>query len=157
MTGLSDRVSGERMVDELLKSGHSGMFIEADIDRFKSINDTYGHQMGDLVIQAVADALRATFRSNDIMIRLGGDEFCVYAVGINDREMGQAIISRLFERVQRIQVEGLPSGRISISTGAVIHTEKDEASFAELYACADRAMYRSKNIRGNSLTFGTIS
>ena len=157
MTGLSDRVSGERMVDELLKSGHSGMFIEADIDRFKSINDTYGHQTGDLVIQAVADALRATFRSNDIMIRLGGDEFCVYAVGINDREMGQAIISRLFERVQRIQVEGLPSGRISISTGAVIHTEKDEASFAELYACADRAMYRSKNIRGNSLTFGTIS
>ena len=156
MTALFDRVSGERMVDELLKSGNTGMFIEIDIDRFKSINDTYGHQTGDQVIQAVADALRTTFRFNDVMIRLGGDEFGIYAVGIIDRNMGRAIISRLFEKIQHLQVPGLPQGKISVSAGAVIHTEADAASFAELYAGADKAMYRSKKIRGNSLSFGKI-
>ena len=156
MTALFNRVSGERTVEELLKSGNSGMFIELDIDQFKSINDTYGHQTGDQVILAVADALRATFRSNDVMIRLGGDEFGVYAVGIIDRNMGRTIISRLFERIQNIQVPDLPRGKISISAGAVIHTETDAASFADLYSGADKAMYRSKKIRGNSLTFGRI-
>jgi len=156
MTGLFDRVSGERMVNELLESGHSGMFIELDIDDFKHINDTYGHQTGDLAIQAVADALRATFRANDVMMRLGGDEFCVYAVGIVDREMGRSIVSRLFDRIRNLQVEGLPNGKISVSTGAVIHSEKDETSFAYLYACADRAMYGSKKRAGNSLTFGNV-
>ena len=156
MTALFNRVSGERTVEELLKSGNSGMFIELDIDQFKSINDTYGHQTGDQVILAVADALRATFRSNDVMIRLGGDEFGVYAVGIIDRNMGRTIISRLFERIQNIQVPDLPRGKISISAGAVIHTETDAASFADLYSGADKAMYRSKKIRGNSLTFGKI-
>ena len=156
MTSLFDRISGERMVDELLKSGNTGMFIEIDIDHFKSINDTYGHQTGDQVIQAVADALRITFRSNDVMIRLGGDEFGVYAVGIIDRNMGRAIISRLFEKIRNLQIPGLPQGKISISSGAVIHTEADAASFAELYAGADKAMYRSKKIHGNSLTFGKL-
>jgi len=156
MTALYDRVSGEKMIEELLKTGNSGMFIEIDIDQFKSINDTYGHQTGDQAIQAVADALRTTFRSNDVLIRLGGDEFGVYAIGIIDRNMGRSIISRLFERIKNLQVPGLPQGKISISTGAVIQTEADAASFTELYACADKAMYRSKIIHGNSLTFGKI-
>lgn len=156
MTGLFDRISGERTVNELLQSGNSGMFIEVDIDQFKSINDTYGHQTGDQVILGVADALRATFRSNDVMIRLGGDEFGIYAVGIIDRNMGRTIISRLFEKIKSLQVPGISQGKITISAGAVIHTEEDEASFADLYAGADKAMYRSKKIRGNSLTFGKV-
>ena len=156
MTGLFDRVSGERMVEDLLQSGNSGMFIEVDIDQFKLINDTYGHQTGDQVILGVADALRATFRSNDIIIRLGGDEFGVYAVGIIDRNMGRAIISRLFEKIKTLQVPELSQGKITISTGAVIHTDEDATSFADLYAGAEKAMYRSKKIRGNSLTFGKV-
>ena len=156
MTGLFDRVSGERMVNELLESGSSGLLLEVDIDQFKAINDTYGHQTGDLVIQAVADCLRNTFRSNDVLMRLGGDEFGVYAIGIIDREMGQAIIHRLFDRIRELQIEGIPAGWISISAGAVIHTEKEGTSFADLYARADKAMYRSKQKQGNSLTFGNI-
>jgi len=156
MTGLFDRVSGERMVNELLEAGNSGMFIEVDIDRFKGINDTYGHQTGDQVIQAVADALRATFRSNDVMMRLGGDEFSVYAIGIIDQEMGRAIINRLFERIRNLQIAKIPAGKISVSVGAVIHAEQNETSFGELYACADKAMYVSKKTRNNCLTFRTL-
>ncbi len=156
MTGLFDRVSGERMVNELLESGKSGMFIEVDIDHFKSINDTYGHQKGDLVIRAVADSLRATFRSNDLIIRLGGDEFGVYAVGIVDQDMARAIINRLFDQIRNIRIEDFPDGKISLSTGAVINTEEKEISFADLYTSADKAMYRSKELPGNSLTFGSV-
>ena len=75
---------------------------------------------------------------------------------LNAREAAQAILNRLFERVRNLQIAEIPRGEISISTGAVIHTEKDETSFADLYACADRAMYRSKETPGNSLTFGTV-
>ena len=156
MTGLYDRVSGERLVNELLEAGHSGMFVELDIDQFKTINDSYGHQTGDLVIHAIAESLRAAFRSNDIVIRLGGDEFCIYAVGIVSQEMGKTIIHRLFERIQHLQIPELPDGKITVSAGAVIHTEEETASFAELYACADRAMYSSKKAPGNSLTFETM-
>lgn len=156
MTGLLDRVSGERRVNELLESGDSGMFIEVDIDDFKAVNDTCGHQAGDLVIRAVADSLRSAFRSNDIIMRLGGDEFCVYAVGIVDPEMGKAIVRRLFMRLGKYRLEEYPDLRISVSAGAVIHTGTQETSFAGLYACADSAMYDSKNATGNSLTFGTL-
>lgn len=154
MTGLLDRVNGARRVDELLKSGNSGMFLEVDVDEFKMINDTCGHQTGDLVIHALADALRAAFRSNDIIMRLGGDEFCVYAVGIVDQGMGTVIIRRIFERLDDLQIQGYPYGKIHVSVGAVIHTETERTTFADLYACADRAMYSSKKTAGNSLTFG---
>lgn len=156
MTGLFDRVSGERMVNELLESGNSGMFVEIDIDRFKEINDTCGHQTGDLVIRSVADSLRATFRSNDVVTRLGGDEFGVYAVGIVDWKMGQAIIQRLFEQIESLQVEGLHNRKISVSAGAAIHTGREAVSFAELYAAADKAMYSSKERTGNSLIYGKV-
>ena len=82
MTGLYDRVNGERKVNEFLSDGVGGMFFMLDIDNFKSYNDNYGHQIGDRVIITVAETLHRTFRANDITIRLGGDEFGVYAVGI---------------------------------------------------------------------------
>ena len=70
MTGLKDRLSGQRLVDDVLSAGCEGMFLELDIDRFKTINDTYGHRTGDQVIIALADALRSTFRVNDVLVRL---------------------------------------------------------------------------------------
>ncbi len=153
MTGLYDRVNGELRVEELLSEGGIGMFVELDIDHFKSINDTCGHQTGDQVILAVADAVRATFRTNDILMRLGGDEFGVFAVGVVSREMGDALIHRLFSRLGSKPIREIPGGTVSVSVGAVIHSGEKETSFARLYAAADSAMYRSKKLKGNSLTF----
>ena len=152
MTGLYDRVSGQRKVEELLASGSGGMFLELDIDQFKAINDTYGHQTGDSVIHAVADSMRTTFRSNDICMRLGGDEFCVYAVGIVKREMAEGITRRLFEKLGQAQIPELRGEKLSISVGAALHAEETASSFDDLYALADSAMYASKKIPGNSLT-----
>ncbi len=153
MTGLYDRVSGKRKVDELLANDVEGVFLELDIDNFKSINDTYGHQVGDRVILEVADALHHTFRSNDITMRLGGDEFGAFAVGITKQDMAEAIIHRMFHRLENIDIAELGDRKVSASVGAVLFTGKEKASFDELYAAVDSAMYTSKKISGNSLTF----
>ena len=153
MTGLFDRVSGKRRIDELLSIKSTGMFLELDIDHFKKINDTYGHQAGDQVILAVADALRSTFRSNDITIRLGGDEFGVFAVGIVDQEMAEAMLHRLFHKIVNLDIPELYGEKISVSVGAVLCTDHSAESFEELYARADDALYISKKSSGSSLTF----
>lgn len=154
MTGLNDRVSGERKVTAMLASGHGGMFLELDIDHFKAINDTYGHQTGDAVIHAVADALRGAFRTNDVIMRLGGDEFGVFAVGIVSREMGEAIVYRFFSRVNHIVIPELCGEKICISVGAALSPEGKRSSFHALYGVADAALYTSKKASGSSLTFG---
>ncbi len=153
MTGLYDRVSGERRIRELLGAGKAGAFVEIDIDNFKTVNDTRGHQAGDRVIHAVADSFRSTFRTNDILMRLGGDEFVVFATGIASREMCEALIRRLFAHIEGCRIPELPGEAIHLSVGAVLYDGEKETSFDELYAAADRAMYRSKKISGNSLTF----
>ena len=154
MTGLYDRVSGERKVNELIGEGNGGMFLELDIDRFKEINDTCGHQTGDAVILAIAEALRSMFRTNDITMRLGGDEFGVFAVGIPYQEMGESMVHRLFSRIEALDIPEMNGEKIHVSAGAVILRDGKEATFHELYAVADEALYISKTISGNSLTFG---
>ena len=153
MTGLLDRVSGKSKVDELLSAGSEGMFLELDIDNFKNFNDTYGHQVGDEVILAVADAIKNTFRTNDVTMRLGGDEFGVFAVGIVDENMGEAITNRLFYVLDKKEIEQLNGKKINISVGARLCRKEEGADFDKLYADADAAMYESKKSKGNSLTF----
>ena len=153
MTGLYDRVSGQRKVDELLASGDNGVFLELDIDHFKAINDTYGHQTGDMVILAVADSMRSTFRTSDICMRLGGDEFAVFAVGIVKHEMVEAIVRRLFDRLASIVIPELHGEKVSISVGAALYKGNKPTYFDELYLHADNAMYSSKKESGNKLTF----
>lgn len=154
MTGLYDRVSAERKVNGLIRNGSGGMFLELDIDRFKEINDTFGHQTGDTVILAIADALRGTFRTNDITMRLGGDEFGVFAVGIPNKEMGETMVHRLFSRIENLDIPEMKGEKVHISAGAMIIPDGKAGNFHELYAVADEALYISKAISGNSLTFG---
>ena len=156
MTGLYDRVSGEKKVSQLLSTNVGGMFLELDIDHFKEINDTCGHQIGDLVICGVADALRSNFRTSDISMRLGGDEFGAFTVGIVEQEMAEHIIGRLFQRIDRLEIPELNGRKISISVGAVLWNGENKTTFDALYASADSAMYASKKESGHSLTFGGI-
>ena len=152
MTGLNDRVSGKRKVEDILRAGHGGAFLEMDIDRFKMINDTYGHQTGDAVILELTNVLKSMFRNNDVTIRLGGDEFGVFAVGITTRELCRTVVERLFNRLEQTTVPGLDGGRFSISVGASICPENVQESFDALYSKADAALYISKKAVGNCLT-----
>ena len=153
MTGLKNRGSGEKYIRDMMARGQEGMFCLLDADKFKSVNDNYGHDVGDKVIIAIADCLKKTFRASDITLRLGGDEFAFYAVGITEQWEGQMVIDKFFSLIDKIDIPELGERKITVSLGASIYTVDDECSFEEIYKRADTATYASKKTIGNCATF----
>lgn len=150
MTGLCNRGYGERMISDLLERQEQGLFCLFDVDKFKHINDKYGHSVGDNVLIEISKALQKAKRSNDIVMRLGGDEFAAYFVGIDSQTAASEIIARLFDEIARISVEPV-SEKISVSLGAVLY--KKGFSFDSIYKLADKGVYDSKTNKENSYTF----
>ena len=153
MTGIRNRGSGEAMVRKKMSDGVKGMFCLLDADKFKSVNDIYGHAVGDKVIIAIAACLTKTFRDTDVVFRLGGDEFAVYAEGVNDQEIGNRIIERLFQNITEIEIPELEERRICISVGGTFYPADRNDSFEALYDRADSGLYESKRVSGNHVTF----
>lgn len=146
LTGLPNRRLLQENADRLLggDGGHRRPVgvMYMDLDRFKDINDTQGHETGDRVLAEVARRLRACLRENDTVARLGGDEF---AFLLPDTEI--AAMCRVADRVVEaleapFQINGL-STRIGASIGLVCHPQHG-TSLAELLKHADIAMYRAK-------------
>lgn len=153
MTNVYNRGHGEKLAAELVSSGECGMFCIFDMDNFKNINDTYGHNVGDKVLIEVAKRLNRTFRKGDIVFRLGGDEFAVAATGVSDIELARSIIERFFSQVEKIKIPEMKGSPISISAGGVLFENLSNKSFEELYTDADACVYSSKNIEGNVVKF----
>jgi diguanylate cyclase (GGDEF)-like protein len=119
------------------------LLVFADIDRFKAINDEYGHKEGDLALIEVADIFRTTCRESDVIGRLGGDEFAVMAAGSGENGVS-SLVARLegnFEMLK--QKPGRPYG-ISVSAGAVMCRPEEIASLEDLIHRADQEMYDNK-------------
>ncbi len=151
MTGLYNRQAGSAKIKEMLHENGEGMFCLFDVDKFKSVNDNFGHQTGDEVIVATAKALRKAFRDRDVLMRLGGDEFVVFASGVVTEEIGAKIIQRFFTTLDEIRIVGHEDYRISISLGAAF--ARKDVLFETLYEQADACTYESKKIAGKSFTF----
>lgn len=145
LTGLCNRGSGERRIERLLADGIRGMFCLFDVNKFKSVNDTYGHAVGDKVLVALADCLKRTFGQGDIVMRLGGDEYAVYASGIDDEASGEECILYFLKQVECIRIAEMGSRKVSVSLGAVLCTGEAGILFDEIYQKADSAMYLCKN------------
>lgn len=153
MTGIRNRGSGEYYVRKAMAEGRTGMFCLMDADKFKSINDTFGHSVGDKVIIAIADCLKKTFRESDIIFRLGGDEFAVFSEGVTSEEIGNSIFNRLFKHIDKVEIPELDGRKIEVSVGAVFYPATKEDSFEAMYQRADRGTYKSKEFSGNKVTF----
>ena len=151
LTGISNRGGGEAKLMKLLEEGTPGMFALMDVDKFKSVNDTYGHGVGDKVLIEVAQCLVRSFRDQDVVMRLGGDEFAVYAKGIVKTDVARTCLDRLYKEVSEIVVEEMAAAghSVTISLGAVICTKHQVQTFDELYQQADSVMYVSKRSGGN--------
>lgn len=142
MTGIFNRGHGEETIDTLIRAKTPGMFCLLDIDKFKQINDKYGHALGDKAIIAMADILREIQRPEDVVMRLGGDEFAAYFVGVQTASEAELIIDRLLTAVSNLVLEPMTE-EVSVSLGAVICDESVEG-FCEAYRTADTCMYDSK-------------
>lgn len=125
--------------------------ILLDLDRFKLINDTYGHFTGDTVLKSIANTLKETLRQYDIIGRLGGEEFAIF-LGQTDTKLAAVIAERL-----RRNIEATPvycSGKVVKVTASIgCSTQDKEATFESLYTAADEALYRAKNLGRNRVEF----
>ena len=152
LTGLATyRVLRDRLRNEISRSGRSGdrfAVLFADLDRFKQVNDQYGHEAGNRVLQAAAEVLRGVVRSSDIAARYGGDEFVVVLIGTNldgARRVGEEI--RRAVEVSGREI-GFPDGAVSVSVG-VTEFEPNSRSDTDVLEAADRALYKAKAAGGN--------
>ena len=150
MTGLLNRVSGEKRVSEALKDGKGGLFILLDIDSFKSFNDTYGHAVGDQVIINVARCLKAVFRDCDTVFRLGGDEFSAYAEHVHREETARKVIKRFEDGLLTIKIPELGDRLITTSIGAMTLPAGEAFDFSQCYRLIDEGVYESKKIKGET-------
>lgn len=153
MTGVNNRGSGEKKIKELISSGQGGMFVLLDVDKFKSINDTFGHNTGDKVLISLADNLQKAFRANDIILRLGGDEFAVFVPDVHNKNAGERIIERLFNTIDSTDIEELGGKKYYISVGVSFYQHNDTYDFEELYKRADSRTYESKKHTGNYVSY----
>jgi len=147
LTGLPNRFALE---ESLVDSISAVLFI--DLDRFKTINDTLGHKMGDQVLRVVADRLRATIDANDVIARPGGDEFIVVLRSISTPDDVGAIAARLLRRFEEpIYADGRQLF-VTASIGASLAPQHGNNA-EELIKNADAAMYRAKEAGRGTFAF----
>ena len=139
LTKLYSRNYLDEKIQESMHVDAGGTFILIDIDDFKSVNDTYGHQIGDEVIVQVANIIKANIRGTDIGSRWGGEELAVYLPRI-DVETGIQIAERL---VKKVRESSKPS--ITISCGISNWKKEEFDSYQSLFKRADKALYLAKN------------
>jgi len=151
LTGLPNRQLFATRFDEALSNGEPGALLFVDLDRFKAVNDTLGHHVGDDVLVEVATIMRNTVRPNDVVARLSGDEF-VILIRSCDRETASAIARRIVEHLQVRRRSGDVVLAVTASVGMVCwrhDTPPDQAH--HLVRAADHAMYEAKHAAGNQL------
>jgi diguanylate cyclase (GGDEF)-like protein len=148
LTGLYNRRGFLASATHQLKLAHRHkedvLLLFCDVDNLKEINDSFGHQAGDLALVRAADALEYTFRDSDILARLGGDEFAVLASDASFPSR-QSIVPRIEKSLERANAEE-SRYEVSFSIGMARFDAQNPASLGELMARADREMYVRKKL-----------
>ncbi|OOB80042.1 MAG: hypothetical protein BEN19_00645 [Epulopiscium sp. Nuni2H_MBin003] len=153
LVGAYNKAVTEQLIDEHLKQYNQGVLIMIDIDNFKAINDTFGHAYGDKVLIEVHDILKEAATAEDIIGRVGGDEFMIFhklPAPIDDIIEQVTTLCGLLQKTY--VVKGLASIDISASIGIVIATDQEQYNFNTLYQKADQAMYITKQNNKNGFT-----
>lgn len=159
-TGLFNRrFFDENMLGELDRAkrlSHNLNLVLIDIDHFKSINDSYGHQVGDQFIKALADSLQSVFRVGDIPCRYGGEEFAVIMPDSSIEAASQAT-----ERLQKdfsalCIARGLPDAESVTFTAGIANFPSDGMTVETLIERADRRLYKGKERGRNRVMFDTV-
>ncbi|MCR4600934.1 MAG: GGDEF domain-containing protein [Clostridia bacterium] len=144
LTGLLNRSAYEKYTNLYKGTEIPLVFMLIDINKFKQINDTYGHEVGDAVLRDFADALSSHFDSSDLVMRIGGDEFCVLLSGYD--QMKPETLTDIVERVNNVMRKGTEKRPATSVSAGITYSA---AGFREdTYKNADRALYKAKETEG---------
>jgi diguanylate cyclase len=148
LSGLPNRTYfGERLADlieEVRRTGHTAAVLSIDLDRFKEVNDTLGHLIGDALIRAVGQRLARLLRSTDLVARLGGDEFAVITPDVGELGDLQTLAERIIHALRAPYAIMGHTLTIGASIGITSIT-RDTGEVADIMRRADVALYRAKN------------
>jgi diguanylate cyclase (GGDEF)-like protein len=144
---LTGALNRHRLAEELAgvagrstETGEPYAVVLVDINKFKRVNDTYGHAAGDAMLAALADLLRRCIRKEDVLARYGGDEFVMIMPGL-DRETCQQAVVRITSQLEFLRIADCPELRVSVAIGSADWSAGEPS---EVLAEADRAMYEQK-------------
>lgn len=143
---LNERIGRKQMRDS------SGSLIVVDIDHFKKVNDTFGHQVGDDILTQVSGIIRTSIRDSDIAARWGGEELAIYLPLLSLEQT-----ERVAERI-RLRVESETNPQVTVSCGIAEWRSTDEkVSVESLFYKADMALYDAKRLGRNRIVISTVS
>lgn len=151
LSGLLNRTAARNAIEEALcfGSGERVALFMIDADNFKLVNDTLGHQHGDLALIQIAQAIKSVFRASDIVARIGGDEFFVFLSEVPGEDFAESKASALCATLHMTySVEEHGAVALSASIGVVL-AQRDKVDYETLYAEADRALYDAKKAGKN--------
>ena len=152
LTGLPNRALLDDRLEQALarakRSGRSIAVMLADLDRFKAINDTYGHPVGDLMLKAITARLTNCLRSADTLARVGGDEFVIILEDLQDHSAASGVADKLIAAA--CHAMELPQGRMQVGMSiGIAFSSVHGADARTLIRQADDAMYAAKSAGGN--------
>lgn len=157
MTGCFNRraffARAEPMLEHALKTGEPLTCFMTDIDKFKSVNDTHGHAVGDLVIQQVSKILKAAMRPEDVLCRYGGEEFCALMPGL-DQDAAAEVAERIRDTIEREAgpaIEPVPNMRVTSSFGIARLGSGNANNVLLLLERADQGLYAAKEAGRNQV------
>lgn len=149
LTGIGNRLAFDRRLTAMFESGrrrtdsHIALMM-LDLDHFKELNDSHGHQTGDQALIQVAERLQRLLRSSDCLARLGGDEFAIILDGHADDLALEAIADKIIASLNHpLRLPDGARGKVGVSIGIAVH-QRDEEDAAALIKRADTAMYEAK-------------
>ncbi len=145
LTGLLNKISFIEKVERYLaeKTSKNCALLFFDMDHFKSINDVFGHDKGDEALREMSTKLKALFRSNELISRMGGDEFCIFLPDIS-YEIVEKRICLMNEKLKAVYSDENATIKTSASIGCVYCNDKN-LSYVEMHSIADAAMYEVKD------------
>lgn len=142
LTGIYNKATAKRKIAGLMAKRQSGYLFMIDIDNFKEINDTYGHAKGDEVLVGIGSVLRDVFRREDVVGRIGGDEFVAYVCREEGRSFNASERARLI--LERLHMNQKEWGVAVTASIGIASCPGDGEDYDALYMAADRAMYLAK-------------
>lgn len=151
LTGLYNRLAGERIINDRLQKDAGGNFMVVDVDGFKKINDRYGHLFGDDVLRGLAALMKVIFGRENLVGRFGGDEFVIFTV--KEWDVGKAM-EKGKELIGRMEAMGRKMGvkdRFSATIGMSAYQDKD--TYSSMFSRADLALMQGKKSGKSSVYY----